>query len=169
MKRLFAAALLLFFLEGSNQIISAQTGGVKSLRGLRGVGVLIEDLQPNAKKVGLTESQLKIDVEVELRKAGIPVLTDDKRWDTPGMPKLYVNINSVDRSGLVGASELYAYGIKVALQQMVDLRRNRSMTGTATTWETGTVGSVGKNNFKKVVGEAVRDLIFYGPEIDQVR
>jgi len=67
MKRLLAATLLLFLLEGSSQIISAQTAEVKSLRGLRGVSVVIEDLQSSAKKAGLTKRQLQIDVEVELR------------------------------------------------------------------------------------------------------
>ncbi len=70
MKRLLAATLLLFFLQGSNQIISAQTDEVQTLRGLRGIEVIIEDLQSNAKKTGLTESQLRTDVDVRLEQKG---------------------------------------------------------------------------------------------------
>ena len=45
MKRLLAATLLLFFLQGSSQIISAQTlDEANTLRGLRGVEVIIEVL-----------------------------------------------------------------------------------------------------------------------------
>jgi len=154
MKRLFTATLLLFFLQGSSQIISAQTAKVKSLRGLWGVGVLIEDLHPNAKKAGLTKSQLQTDVEVELRKAGIPVLTEDERLKTPGRPVLYVNVNSIDSS-----EGFYVYNIKVDLRQLVDLRRNRSIGNFATTWNREHVAGVGKSYFKQDVREKVRDYV----------
>ncbi len=159
MKRLFAATVLLFFLQGSSQIISAQTSEVESLRGLRGMAVIIEDFQSITKKTGLTESQLKIDVEVELRKAGILVLTRDKIMTTPGNPYLYVTVYSNDRPGVVVASGLYAFGIDLALRQAVDLRRNRSIGLWATTWGKGSVGSTGISNFKKGVREAVRDHV----------
>jgi len=157
MKRLFAATLLLFFLQESSQIISAQTDEVKSLRGLRGVSVVIEDLPSSAKKAGLTKSQLQIDVEVELRKAGIPVLTKDKRWTAPGMPYLYVNVNSTALSGVLKGS--YAFNVVVTLDQVVDLGLNRSKGIYAATWDKMKVGGGGKNNIKKKVREIVRDYV----------
>ncbi len=154
MKRLFAATLLLFFLDGSNQIISAQTAEVKSLRGLRGVSVIIENLGSAEEKIGLTRSQLQTDVEVELRKAGIPVLTDDKRRNTPGKPYLYVNLNTY-----VSDIKLYAVNLDIALMQMVDLRRDGSIGLFATTWSTSFVGSVGKSYFRQDIRERVRDYV----------
>jgi len=157
MKRLFAVTLLLFFLEGSNQIISAQTEEVKSLRGLQGVAVLVESLYPNTKKAGLTRSQLQTEVEVELRKAGIPVLTKDERWTAPGKPYLYVQVNSV---ALVGSLKgAYAFHVMVNLRQVVDLELNWSKGIYATTWDKSKVGGGGKYNVKKDVRDIVRDLV----------
>jgi len=163
MKRLLAATLFLFLLEGSSQIISAQTCGVKSLRGLRGVEVLIEIGDSDAEKAGLTKSQLQTDVEVELRKAGIPVLTDDKRQNTPGKPILYVNVNSMVLSGDEG---LYVHNIIVVLYQLVDLRREavagvdgETWWQTVSTWDRSNLGINSKSNFKKGVREIVRDYV----------
>ena len=157
MKRLFAATLLLLLLEGSSQIISAQTYKAKTLRGLRGVYVLIEGLSSDAKKAGLTKSQLQIDVEVELRKAGILVLTEDERVKTPGRPYLYVNVTSVALPGEFKG--LYAYHVTVQLNQMADLRRNRSIGIYGITWERAYVGYSGKSHLKRAVREGVKDYV----------
>ena len=142
-------------MEGSSQIISAQTDEAKTLRGLRGVAVVIEGTGSDAKKAGLTKSQLRTDVEVELRKAGIPVLTGDKRWTAAGAPYLYVNVNSKVLSG----DDFHVYNIVVALYQLVDLRRNRSIGELAATWDRGSLGGESKSGFKKGVRESVRDFV----------
>ncbi len=151
MKRLFAATLLLFFLEGSNQIISAQTREARTLRGLRGVVVAIVGIDSDAKKADLTESQLKTDVEVELRKAGIPVVTSGEAYLI-----VYVNSVAISVSGVEG---LYVFCINVTLKQIVDLRRNRSIGAFAATWDKAYVAGVGKSHFKKSVREKVRDYV----------
>jgi len=158
-KRLFAATLLLFFLEGSNQIISAQTDAaeVKSLRGLQGVDVLIESLPSDAKKAGVTKRQLRIEVEVELRKAGISVLTEDESLNAPGMSYLYVHVNAVALTESLEGS--YIFSVRVELKQYVYLGRDRSIGTTAITWQRGAVGTVGTDNFRKSVRETVRDYV----------
>src|SRR5213595_3453452 len=50
-----------------------------TLRGLRGVGVLVEPLDPDVERAGLTTLQLQTAVEGQLRKAGIPLFTTEER------------------------------------------------------------------------------------------
>jgi hypothetical protein len=50
----------------------------ESLRGLRGVHVIVEVLRPAVKKGGLTEAMIRTDTELKLRLAGIRVLTQDE-------------------------------------------------------------------------------------------
>ena len=45
-----------------------------SMRGIEGVGVVVESLDPEVERAGLTKHQLQTDVELQLRKAGIRVL-----------------------------------------------------------------------------------------------
>jgi len=115
--------------------------------------VVIEVLKSNAEKTGLTKSQLRTDVEVELRKAGIPVLTGDSR-DPLWSPYLYVNVNSA-----ATIKGFYAFSISVELYQMADLRQNRSIGIYATTWSRISIAGVGKDNFRKSVRETVRDFV----------
>ena len=70
----------------------------QTLLNIRGVMVVVEDLQPNIQKYahrfGLTRDQLKKDIEQRLIKSGIIVL-DQERWlKTPDRPVPYININT---------------------------------------------------------------------------
>jgi hypothetical protein len=64
----------------------------ESLKGLQGVGVLIENLNADAERAGLDSSTLTTDVELRLRQAGIVVLSRAERVRAPGSPYLYVNV-----------------------------------------------------------------------------
>ena len=72
----------------------------KTLSGLQGVYVGVEELQPNLMKYSAEQKSipskeaLKRDIEGRLSKAGIRVLTWDQAVKTPGMPFLYVNVNT---------------------------------------------------------------------------
>src|SRR5437870_1323407 len=63
-----------------------------TLRGVQGLAVLVEDLRPGIEQAGLTKQQLIIDAELRLRKAGIPVMTREEAFATPGAPFLYINV-----------------------------------------------------------------------------
>jgi len=67
----------------------ALTDGQKALAGLRGMQVVVEKMDPQAERLGLAEDQIKTDVELRRRKAGIRGLTKKERFETPGMPCLY--------------------------------------------------------------------------------
>lgn len=126
-----------------------------TLKGLKGIGVLVENLAPEVEKEGLVKDQLQTDVESKLRKAGIKVLTKEESAKTPGEPYLYININL---NTTKTESDIYPYSIDLLFIQKVSLLRDPKITTYAVTWSTGGVGSVGKqilgqlrDNAKEVV------------------
>jgi hypothetical protein len=94
-------------------------------------------MDPQAERLGLTEDQIKTDVELRLRKAGVRVLTKEKWVSTPGAPHLFVVINTYIRSDI----GLCAYSIRLELNEMVSLARSLKVIGTI--WERGATGMVG--------------------------
>jgi len=112
-----------------------------TLRGLKGVGILVEQLPPEVEREGLVRNQLQMEAESKLRMAGIKVLTKEECSKTPGEPYLYININ-VNLAKT--ESEIYPYTIDVMLIQKVSLLRGPEQITYAVTWSTGGVGSIGK-------------------------
>ena len=116
----------------------------QSLKGLKGVYVLVESLQPGAERDGLNKTSIQTDVELKLRQAGIMVLTEAESFETPGAPHLYINLNT--RSGSV-----YAFSINVRLRQTVRLDRDPSMQLSAvTTWSEEALGIIGRDNLREI-------------------
>jgi hypothetical protein len=109
------------------------------MTGLQGVDVMVEDLQPNmqkyARKFGLTQEQLKRDVEQKLQKSGITILTQENWLKTLGRPVLYVNINTHEYE-----KYWYAYDIKVELKQIVYMEANPKVKTLASTWSISMTG-----------------------------
>lgn len=126
-----------------------------TLRGLSGIGVLVERLAPEVEKGGLKANQLQTDVESKLRKAGIKILSREECAKTPGEPYLYVNLNvNVAKT----ESDIYPYAIDVMLIQRVSLQRNPGLLTHAVTWSIGGVGSISKpilGELREVVQETV--------------
>jgi hypothetical protein len=126
-----------------------------TLRGLYGVGVLVEQLPPEVEREGLIKSQLQIEVESKLRTAGIRVLTKEECAKTPGEPYLYININV---NTAKTESDIYPYTIDMMLIQKVSLLRDPKQTTYAVTWSTGGIGSIGKqilSHLQESIGEVV--------------
>lgn len=124
----------------------------KALVGLKGVFVLVENIRPEAERLGLTQDQIKTDVELRLRKAGLTVLTQKEAYGVPGQPALYVNVNTAIRPG----SGHCAFGITVELCEKVIVERGFKTWGA--TWDTSTVGTVGIDNIRDLRG-LVGDLV----------
>jgi hypothetical protein len=102
-----------------------------TLRGLRGVGVLVEPLDPAVERAGLTTLQLQTAVEGQLQKAGIPVFTTEERLRIPGKPFVSVHVNIVLRS-----YALATYFIHVEVNQRASLETDALLT-TVSTWSVG--------------------------------
>ena len=111
-----------------------------TLRGLPGVSVVVEELQPGLRKYGqksgLQREQIKADAESMLRKAGIPVLTYDQWLKAPGRPFLYVVVNTHEYE-----KYCYAYDVRVELKQRVLLETNPSVAAMASTWSMNMTGN----------------------------
>ena len=148
--------------------VSAQELGyqIESLRGIKGVNVLIELLNPDIEKDGLKKEQIKTDVELKLRLAGIKVLNEEELLNEPGQPYLHVNVNS-------NKSELgfYSFSITIELNQLVLLIRDLDTIFTACTWSTKTVGFAGvekvgqiRDYIKDDVDLFINDYLFVNPK-----
>jgi hypothetical protein len=130
---------------------------LKSLVGLKGVYILIVGLGPENEYFGLTEQQLQTDVELQLRRNGIKVLSRHEWTETPGLPYLYVNLNAVRHP----ATERWvSYNISVELQQAVSLVRDPSIKiFAAPTWSKGSIGIAYFDIFIETIRDYVRDYV----------
>ena len=148
---LVALVLSLLLLPG---VSHALTFKQKALVGLKGVEVLVEGMQPEAERLGLTRAQIQTDVELRLRKAGIRVLTEKERDETPGRPYLYVNVNTI----FLQKTPAVVYGILVKLREWVTVDRGLRTLGAI--WETaGCIGTVGTQKIIKVIRDDVGDQV----------
>ncbi len=160
--------MLFLFTMGCVSDVSAQQPKyeIESLRGLKGVSVEIEKLSFNIEKDGLKREQIKTDVELKLRLAGIKVVTEEESINEPGQPYLFVNVNS-------NKSELgfYSFSITIELNQLVLLIRDLDTIFTACTWSTKTVGFAGvekvgqiRDYIKDDVDLFINDYLFVNPK-----
>lgn len=118
-----------------------------SLKGLQGVFVLIEDLNPPEEQAGLKTADIQADATQQLKAAGIPLLSKEQGIQTPGMPTLYVSVSIASSA----TTELWPFSIDVNLEQEVTLKRNPdAFVPTAVTWHVGSIGAVDKSNIRSV-------------------
>ena len=118
-----------------------------SLKGLHGVFVLVEDLNPPEEQAGLKAADIQADVEQKLQAAGIPLLSKTQNIDTPGMPTLYISVSVASSP----ATDLWPFSIDVNLEQQATLKRNPdTFVPTAITWHVGSIGAVDKSNVRSI-------------------
>jgi hypothetical protein len=137
----------------------------RTLRGLPGVEVGVEPIPRDGEDRGLTTKAIQIDVELQLRLAGIRVLTDSDVYrplDPAGRPSsaatarrpyLYVIVN------VFGRNNTWAYAIEVTLRQ--DAVLANGVTAWADTWSVGGVGLAGADlrGVRDVVKDNVNQFI----------
>jgi ferredoxin-fold anticodon binding domain-containing protein len=128
--------------------------GKDTLKGLQGVYVIIEDLEPEVEKLGLTRQQLQTDVELKLRQNSIKVLSEEEWFKTREKPHLHINVSVVTRE----ESRSAVYVISVNLYQYVFLARDITKVCDASTWKKETFGSVGLSRIE-TIRESVKDDI----------
>jgi hypothetical protein len=95
-----------------------------TLRGLKGIKVVIDKLDQQLAADGLTEGRLQAQVEDKLRAAGIVVDDNAKEF-------LGVGVTSVR-----GKRTPYALCVTLSLYQVVTLARDPKVKAVAPTWET---------------------------------
>jgi len=85
------------------------------LKGIKDIFVVIEDLPPVAKELGITEESLKTKVELKLRLAGIKIPRSEEK-DSPFVI-LYVKLN------IVRDKNIYAFNMDISLLEIVYIKR----------------------------------------------
>jgi hypothetical protein len=127
----------------------------KSLSALPGVHVVVEELDQDLERRGLTRAAIQTDVEQRLRSAGVRVLTYADMLAVPGRPTLYVN------ASVVNGSEPWEIAVVVELQQTIRLDRDpKTVVPAAATWSTSTFDRVGPSSkVAEAMGSAIRDRI----------
>ena len=126
------------------------------LRGLEAVYVVVEDVNEDARRDGLTTQRLQTVTELTLRSAGIFQSRETifaKSGQNPRFRQAYlsVNVNALRHDGL------YAYSVAVELHEVIKLVDDSGLAY-GTIWSGRSVGSVGRNNLPSVV-EAVREFV----------
>jgi hypothetical protein len=105
-----------------------------TLRGLQGILLHVDPLNPQIEKSGLTTDQIQTDIESKLNLAGIHVLPREEFLKRIGHPYLYVNINI---SMLQTQITRYVFYIRIELNQEVQLLRSPGIKVSTETWSTG--------------------------------
>jgi hypothetical protein len=113
-----------------------------TLRGLPGVYVAVEALDPDVQQDGLTKATLQADAELRLRMAGIRVLSREEWAKTQGGPVCYIDVSIVKDVGLTDVLDfdLYAFEVSVELHQDVALVRDMAVKVLSPTWSASYVG-----------------------------
>ena len=134
----------------------AQGFDAKSLKGIKGFGVLVESLCDDANIISLSKSTIETDVELRFRSHGIKVLTMEETHIQPGCPFFYVNINLIYIKGLNSV----VYNIEGKFAQDVMLTRNNQPYPQAPTWHTGGIlGIVDRQSARNIIRETVLDIV----------
>ena len=120
-----------------------------SLSGLTAFNVSIGDLSTEVRQDGLKAEQVRSDIELKLRAAGIKIIPQSTWIDTVGAGELYV-----EASALKHAGGQYSYCIQVRVIQRVSLLTKPTHETLAATWSTSVMGVVGSSGVAtKIRGE----------------
>lgn len=162
-KHLIAFIILLLILPGTvwgqqHSMIARET-----LRGIKGVKVAVEDIEPEIEREGLTPSLIQTDIELKLRMVGIKVLSAKEKGNEPGNPFIYANVNIAKASG-----GMYVFNVELELVQNVYLQRN-DMLIYAPTWLTAKMGLAPhlndvKNHIKDLIDEFISAWLSVNPK-----
>jgi hypothetical protein len=140
---------------GNIEVVQAlDTGSRESLRGISGVGVVVEDIGSDASADGLSQDAIRTAAELILRSKGIKVLTSVERTRLGSAPYLYVNVNTLKEE--LG---LYAYAVNVDLKQVVGLLSIKNARAWGATWSASVIGAVGETNLRQIIVDAVEPLV----------
>jgi hypothetical protein len=140
---------------GNIEVVQAlDVGSRESLRGISGVGVVVEEVSSDASADGLSQDEIRTATELILRSKGIRVLTNIERTRFGSAPYLYINVNTLKE-----ALGLYAYAVTVDLKQVVGLLSRKGAQVWETTWPASVVGTVGEANVRQIITDGVEPLV----------
>ena len=139
--RFYTAFATLLLFSAANARAADDEFGRLSLRGLKGVVVLVSPLPVEVEQNGLMASAIQTDVELRLRQAGIPILNSTRR-----SPALIVGVDILTYS-----DGTWPFLIGVAVSQSVILSRDPSiLLPSVETWNENIYGSLGRKNVRSL-------------------
>jgi hypothetical protein len=129
----------------------------KTLVGLKGIYVLVEHIDDDVARYGLSTQQIQTDVELRLRQAGLVVL-NHAQWigqeGFEGFPYLYVSAQTLKSS-----RPFFVYHLDLELKQLVTTVRNPSATVAVPTWTArAQLGYVGEEKVPSLRDD-IRDMV----------
>ena len=77
------------------KVQALDAGSRESLRGISGVGMVVEDISSDASADGLSQDAIRSAAEEILRSKGIRILTNIERTRLGSTPYLYINVNTL--------------------------------------------------------------------------
>jgi hypothetical protein len=143
----------ILFSAGASFALSSK----ESLKGLRGVEVLVEEIGADLEDYNVTTYQVLVEVVSRLNKAGIEVLSreEDEKIQPLRKPYLAVKISSYK------TKQGFALAIQLGLNQQVIIRGTPELKKTpffAPTWYTTFVGAVSLSRVSEI-HEVLNNLI----------
>lgn len=142
-------ALLFVVLPVSSQQVDKifRSDTPEVMKGLKGVSVVVEDIEKDAQEDGLKKEEVQTDVELKLRQSGIKVLDYNELLNDSNTPYIYVVINTIKHATL----PFYSVSIRLSLQEPVYLKRDRkTQVRAASTWTVGAVCTVGAFKMRSI-------------------
>lgn len=127
-------SVLVFSLVGSSVYAWDDESTRETLQGFDSMMIMIGELKPEIERAGLTVDQLRTDVELKLRLAGIKPLTATDCFFEFGRPHLSVNVTVLKLEGVVG----YVYLVNINFFQKATLVRQSNKN--VPTWSIGYLG-----------------------------
>jgi len=119
-----------------------------TLRGIKEVNVVIESIEPEIQSMGLTQAQVRADVEAKLREANIAIAPDIER----GRPAVYLYVQAMRPEKI---NRLF-YSISLSLLQNVVLERDPNVKTNTDTW---LVRVLGMSSGTEAIRADIRSLL----------
>ncbi len=129
-----------------------EADGSETLAGLDGVHIVVEDVDVDLEREGITSAVLEEIVEEMLARAGIRIFSGAELVDVPGQPLLYLQVGADRHRG--GA---LAYIVRIELCQWVALARDSDREAMAVTWTIAGVWAADPEELVEGVLESVRE------------
>jgi hypothetical protein len=158
-----AIAIYFSLLFASHEVTSRE---LIQLKNIKKVMIVVKKLDSKLENSGLTSDQIKTDVELKLRLAGINVFSSQKE---PTHPYLYVVITTYQPSD-PNLSYLLAFNGRLELHQLVVLTdakgdpilitttKGGKLSISASTWEANVTGIIDNRNTAGI-RDMVKDLV----------
>ena len=154
---IFLATLVFSWsLLGSAVLALDSTLNRHSLYGLKEMSVFI-DLPPTLRDTPLSERQIRNDVELKLRSAGIKAGFMEESVDLPSRPCLYVRVSSIKPQS--GFPCIVPFYVDISLYQEVYLKRDPSIALAGETWSAGEVVLSETQRASSFIRGSIQDLM----------